>query len=127
MKMNVKVPFCWPQSWREQVNDKVCVQCNRLFGAHSMQEFEDCMDKTLLAPDGRTWKEVLFGHQPPESIEDSCRRFQATFRDETAHLVECPFCPKTRSEHTDEEVLACVDILRKKERKKKARQSPRPE
>ena len=55
---------------------------------------------------------------PESKIEDLCRRFQATFREEKCRQADCPFCPKDRGEHTDEELLACVDILRRKLSKK---------
>ena len=66
-------------------------------------------------------KAIRLPSSKSKSIEEHVAAFKSTFRDERYRQADCPFCTKGRGDHSDAETDACVDILRKKEEKARAR------
>ena len=99
-----------------------CPICQRLFSQHTWHEF-DHFDKRFESgrrrPESKAMPYSPYSRiQTPEAIAEQCRGFKASFAEEFQAKLRCPFCTKLRGEHSEAEVTACVEVLRKKQERR---------
>ena len=88
----------WPRAIQERFKDVECDLCHRIFGAHTLQEFSDCMDK-------RGEKQGVGWRRKPLKRADirntMCRRCNRLFGNHSPDELEACTKPRSRASGND--------------------------